>query len=46
VLDPQGPLASAHSKMRKEGCLAAGKGVKITSEEHTTWIITRGKLLG
>jgi hypothetical protein len=46
ALDPQGPLDSAHSKTRKEGCPAAGKGVKITSEEHTTWTITRGKLLG
>jgi len=46
LLDPQEPLDSAHSKTRKEGCPAAGKGVKTTSEEHTTWTITRGKLPG
>ena len=46
ALGPQGPLGSAHSKTRKEGCLAAGKGVKITSDVHTTWTITRGKLHG
>ena len=46
MLDPQGPLDLAHSKTRKEDCPAAGKGVKITSDEHTTWTITRGKLPG
>ena len=46
LLDPQEPLDSAHSKMHKEGCLAAGKGVRTTLEEHITWTTTRDKLRG
>jgi hypothetical protein len=42
----QGALGSAPSKTLKEGFLVAGKDVRITLEEHITWITTHGRLPG
>merc|ERR1712072_872494 len=43
-----GPMevASAHSKMRREGCLRDGKDGRITWGERITWTTIHGRLHG